>query len=197
MEIKQQKMEAANLLLTNPNAPQMFAAMLEVAKLPDNLPVKLTGEASALNVLIPDYRTNRDSFDRLISLVEAKRAQYNMEPLIPLVPPKKFDKNEYQRGLMAVRRDRGLAAANTENLRRPPSAQLIGNSRLDFAKTRLTQWGKQLRAEIDALSGGKPMSKARRKEISEAFWSRVETQLIEDEASVLRWIQSGRKGEAP
>lgn len=197
MTDKQQLAEAANALIHSPEAPEMYQTLLEVLALPLKLPVKLSGGMSILNPLLAAARRDREAFDKVIDLIESRRASRAMEPLRPLTPEHKFDKNEYQRELMAERRVRQIKAVDIENLRRPPSAQLVGHPRMEFMRVQQGKWMAQLNALLDASSDGKTMAKSQRQEASAAFWASIDRHLEETEAAVYRWIQTGRKGEAP
>lgn len=189
--------EAANTLIHSSEAPEMYQTLLEVLGLPLKLPVKLTGDASVLNPLLAMARRDRSAFDRVIDLIESKRASREMSPLRQPRTEAKFDKNEYQRELMADRRVRQIKALDIENLRRPPSSQLIGHPRMEFMRVQQGKWTDQLEAILVANKTGKTMTKAKRQAISAQFWQGIDRELEESEAAVYRWIQSGRKGECP
>ena len=189
--------EAANTLIHSSEAPEMYQTLLEVLGLPLKLPVKLTGEASVLNPLLAMARRDRGAFDRVIDLIESKRASREMSPLRQPQEEKKFDKNRYQAELMAERRSRAVKAASIENLRRPPSGQLVGNSRMDFMQMQLGKWSTRFKLICDAAKTGKTLSKARRQALSAEFLEAIDRELEESEAAVYRWIQNGRKGECP
>lgn len=197
MTEKQLLAEAANTLINDNKAPEMFKTLLDVMGLPPTLPVKLSGEASVLNPLLTMARRDREAFNRVIDLIESKRASREMSPLRQPETETKFDKNEYQRELMADRRVRQIKALDIENLRRPPSSQLIGHPRMEFMRVQQGKWTDQLETLLAAHKTGKTMTKAKRQEISAQFWQGIDLQLEETEAAVYRWIQTGRKGEAP
>lgn len=197
MTDKQQLAEAANTLIHDNKAPEMFKTLLDVLGLPPTLPVKLSGEASVLNPLLTMARNDREAFNRVIDLIESKRASREMSPLRQPVTEAKFDKNKYQAELMAERRVRQIKAVDIENLRRPPSAQLEAHPRMEFMRVQQSKWMRQLEAQLAARKTGKTITKAQRQEISAQFWQGIDRELEEAEAAVYRWIQNGRKGEAP
>jgi hypothetical protein len=108
-----------------------------------------------------------------------------------------FNKNEYQRKLMAERRARTVKASEVENLRRPPSGQLIGHARMEFQRVQQKKWSTRLDELVATRLGAGPVAKADRARIAEEFWASVDQELDEAQAAVYQWIQSGRKGPAP
>lgn len=188
---------AANILLKHPEAPELFKMLTDVLALPDRLKVRLSEDAAVLNPLLYVARQDRSRFDRLIAVVEDKRASLGRPPLRPDADDAPFDKNKYQRELMASIRVRTFKAAATENLRRPPSGQLIGAARLDFMKVQRKKWMARLDPMLAAARAGGTMTKEQRQAISGKFWDQVDAELEADEAAVHNWIQSGRRGPAP
>ena len=196
MDTKQLVLEAANTLLKHPAAPQLYQQLVDVLALPAKFKVKLADEASVLNPLLTMARNDRPRFDSVIALVEQKRAASSLEPL---QPPKdhKFDKNEYQRLLMAERRVRMTKAADIENRCRPASGQLVGSARLDFMRRAQAKWMERFEALLLDKFGPGPICKDDRTQLSMEFWATVDQELDEHEAAVMRWVQNGRKGVAP
>lgn len=197
MEDREKLLLAANTLLRGAEAVELYRNLLDVAVLPRNLPVKLTGEAADLNPLLALYRADKAAFDNLIARIDARREQQSLPPLNAAPPKKKFDKNAYQRELMASIRSHTIPAARIENLRRPPSGQLVGAARLEFMRQQGKKWSVRLKAAIDAISDGRPISRDTRRMATDRFWGWIDKELAEQEAEVMRWIQNGRKGEAP
>ena len=74
MTDKQLLAEAANTLIHDNAAPEMFRSLLDVLGLPQNLPVKLSGEVATLNPLLNMARRDPAAFNRVIDLIESKRA---------------------------------------------------------------------------------------------------------------------------
>jgi hypothetical protein len=197
VDTKQHILDAANVLINDQDASGLFQQLLDVLLLPDKYKVKLDGAASVLNPLLRLAREDNVKFSRVIDMVELRRSARGMTALRPDPSEKKFDKNEYQRKLMAERRVRMVKAAELENLRRPPSGQLIGHARMDFQRVQQNKWSNQLATCITNQLGTGPISKEARAKVAETFWDSVDGQLADDEAAVLRWIQTGRKGPAP
>ena len=196
MNTKQLVLEAANALLSRPDAPALYQQLVDVLSLPGKFKVKLADEASVLNPLLTMARNDRPRFDGVIALVEQKREASGLEPL---QAPKenKFDKNEYQRLLMAERRVRMVKAADIENMRRPASGQLVGSARLDFMRRQQSKWMERFETLLQGAFGPGPISKDDRAKTAAEFWATVDQELAESEAAVMRWIQNGRKGIAP
>jgi len=196
MDNKQLVLDAANALINDPSASEMYHQLIEVLRLPSGLKVKLADEASVLNPLLKLGRDDIIKFNRVIDMVELRREARGLEPL-KTPPDNKFDKNEYQRVLMAERRVRMVKAAEVENLQRPPSGQLVGNARMDFIKMQQSKWSKRLKERLEATFGLGPISKKDRAKVSEDFWAEIDQELEAAEEAVLRWIQNGRKGSPP
>lgn len=213
---RQHEVTAANVLLKHPEAPALYEQMVKLLSLPDTVKAVLYDEGALLNPLIRLARRDRTRYNTVISVIEAKRAEQGFAPLVPDVDDK-FDKNKYQRELMASIRLRTFKAAAIENLRRPPSGQLIGHSRLEFMRVQRGKWMAQLEALLEAKrveiknktvpGATRPgdglhkwattMTKNQRQIISGQFWDRVDQELEEAEAKVYQWMQSGRVGPAP
>lgn len=196
MDTKQLVLDAANALLKHPEAPALYQQLVDVLSLPGKFKVKLADEASVLNPLLTMARNDRPRFDGIIALIEQKRADKGMEPL---QAPKenKFDKNEYQRLIMAERRVRMTKAADIENMRRPASGQLVGSARLDFMRRAQAKWMERFDALLNGAFGPGPIRKEDRTKTATEFWATVDRELAESEAAVMRWVQNGRKGIAP
>lgn len=195
---RQYELLAANTLMKHPEAPALFKMLMDVVALPDRLKVVLTDDAAVLNPLLATARRDRSRFDAIIGIVEARRAALGRPPLRQ-EDPERFEKNKYQRELMASIRVRTFKAAATENLRRPPRDQLIGVSRLEFMRVQRSKWTARLNALLAtarAANGG-TLPKAERQAIADTFWGKIDAEMDAEEAAVYRWIQSGRVGPAP
>jgi len=196
MDTKQYILDAANTLLNHPDAPALHKQLTDVLALPSRLKVKLADDAAVLNPLLTMARNDRPRFDRVIALVERRRLD---RMLPPLVAPKedKFDLNAYQRLLMAERRVRMTKAADIENMRRPTSGKLVGSARLDFMRRQQSKWMERFNTRLRGEFGSGPISKEARAQASKEFWSTVDQELTDAESRVARWIQGGRTGVAP
>lgn len=193
MNDKQELLQAANALLQFENAGGMFAALTKVMALPQNLPVDLSGNAAVLNPLLRLYRRDPLAYNGLMERIEARRAERGLPPLAE-PGASGFDKNTYQAALMAEIRSRLFIAARVENLRRPPSSQLVGNARLEFMRGQRKKWMDRLKARLDLEPT--PLPKSRRREISADFWENIDAELETAVADAHRWIQNGRKATA-
>lgn len=177
-EDRLQLLEAVNLLIRHPAAQSLFDSMLAVSNLAKLHPVKLSGEAAPLNALMRLRNSDEDAYDRVVGLVESKRREAGIEPLIR-PPSDKFDKTEYMRQFMDKKRERQRRAAMIENMMRPERDALKGRARLDFMERQSTKW----KTELDALlerareaQGGR-LPKESLEGIRDQFWKRVDDDL--------------------
>ena len=189
---KQALLEAINDLIHDQSATFKVNALDEVGKLNRLYPVRLAGDLSILNPILTLVKEDPEAWDKVKSLIDRKRAVAGFDPLWPESKPLSFAdrKNEYQRQLMAKRRERANRAADIENMQRSERDQLIGNARLEFMRTVTNTWGKQRDARIEQAksAAGRKLTKAELDTIRDRFWESVDTQLDEKEALVRREI---------
>lgn len=189
---KQALLEAINDLIHDRSAEFKVNALIEVAKLNRVYPVKLAGHMSVLNPLVTLQKEDEEAWEKIKRLIDNKREIAGFEPLWPVSKPQSFAerKNEYQRQLMAKRRERANRAADIENMQRSERDQLIGNARLEFMRTVTNTWGKQRDARIEQAkaAAGHKLTKAELDSIRDRFWESVDAQLDEKEELVRREI---------
>lgn len=182
-ERKELLLSAVNLLIRSPNAHELMSALDATYSLARIHPVRLSGEAAALNPLL-DLRINDEqTFSNVLALVETKRRELGYEPLQRL-KVEKFDKTEYMRAFMDRKRERQRRAAAIENMLRPPKDALRGRSRLDFMDRCSHNWKKELDALLEksrAAHGGR-LTKEQIELIRDQFWNNVDSYLDKLEA---------------
>lgn len=177
-------LEAVNALVKTEDATELFESFEAVARLPADLPVKLSGDAAVLNPLLALRRQDRTKFDGVIELIEGKREAAELPPLRQPDTPRGFDKVEYQRLFMDQKRQREGRAAAIENLRRPGRDKLVGTPRLEFMRVQASKW-KEVRdgALRDAReAAGRTLSKAEVRDVLDAVWQTVDRELDAAEA---------------
>lgn len=185
---KQALLESLQFLVSaeDPHGPvTSLEAVLRVARVH---PVKLTGELSALNPLLQLALEDREAFEKCKALVDRKREAAGKPLAWPPEPPETFSKAEYQRQLMAKRRERSGRAVDIENLQRDERDKLVGSRRLDFENHQLKVWGEQLRKILAAArtDAGGSISKEHELAIRTKFWDGVDVALDEKEELVRR-----------
>lgn len=175
--------QAVVLLIESPDAERLHESLTATIRLARLHPVRLTGQAEALNPLLELGTKDPDALSRMIALVDAKRAQAGRAPLY--VPPDdKFDKADYMRAFMDQKRQRQRRAVEIENAMRPERDRLIGRHRLDFMDARAAEWKQELDALIARAreATGKRLPKDHLDTLRAQFWAGVDKKLDELEA---------------
>lgn len=182
-ERKQLLLSAVNLLINSPSAHELMSALEAAYSVARIHPVKLSGEAAALNPLLDLRVSDEQTYNNVLGLIETKRREIGYDPL---VRPKidKFDKTEYMRAFMDRKRERQRRAAAIENMLRPDKDALRGRSRLDFMDRQSANWKKELDAllERSRQAHGGRLSKEQIEMIRDQFWSGVDEYLDKLEA---------------
>ena len=170
-------LQAVNGLVKAENGPQLYADMLTILESAVRIGLEFTGDRKFLNPLLALASSNREQFLKVISLVEAKRAEAGLAPLS--APPEGYNKTSYMREFMAQKRERERRAAEIENLMRGDRSPLKGRARLEFMTMQSARWKAQ-RDEMLASARqrqGKPLGKAEEAELIKQFWARVDREL--------------------
>lgn len=191
---KQGILRAANALINDPFAEKLYDTLTAVAQLPKHLPIGIVGDADVLNPLLNMYHADREGFDRIMSMVDAKRTAAGMPALVREVEELGFDKREYQRIFMDQKRQRERRAVEIENMLRPERDKLIGIHRLEFMRHQSARWKvkrDEMVSAVKAARGVKHLSKAALQEILASFWAQVDAELDELEAATVRKMRGG------
>lgn len=180
--------DAVNALATRDDVAPAFAALAPAVEFSRRYPIQLSGHAAFLNPLLDLGRDDPDALQRLLSLVESKRAAAGLAPLVP-EKDSAFDRTEYQRQFMDQKRQRTRRAVDIENMRRPERDQLRGTARMDFQDLVAAKWKKELdeieaRAREAAPDGR--LSRETWTSMRQKFWSGIDKRLDEEEAVVRR-----------
>lgn len=178
-------LEAVNDLINEKDGQFKVTALEEVSRLSGNYPVQMSGEMATLNPLLGLMHDDPSSWDNVKKLIDAKRAVLGYEPLWPepKKPLFKDRKNEYQRELMAKRRERAYRALALEDAQRGEHAALKGNPRLEFIKVTEANWGRMKNAEIEAARdrAGGHLKKAQIDAIRERVEAEIDAELTRRE----------------
>lgn len=176
-------LDAINLLVGEDDPRYSLEALEAVLTLRQRFPVRLTGPLADLNALIALREDDPEKWPPVQALIDGKRAEADL----PLCwPEPKFDKREYQRRLMALRRERSGRALEIENMQREDRDKLRGVLRLEYERRQLATWGEQVDAIIAArkeAAGGK-ICKNQIDAIKLKFWEELDAALDEREAAV-------------
>ena len=186
MDDMQSLLEAVNALINLRDCRYVVDALNAIATINQRYPVMFSGALALYNPLLQMKLTDPDSYANLQALIDRKREAAGLPLCWPPEEQKKFDKGEYQRQIMAVRRLRAGKAMEIENAQRTDRDRLVGNPRLEFERRILATWGKVLDKKLQqgrAANGGK-LSKDHTNAIRAAFWDDLEAQLDEAEALV-------------
>jgi hypothetical protein len=180
---KQALLEAVNTLIKSPDAQRLYDALVAVIPAARLHPVRLSGDAAVLNALVMLKLKSPDTYDNVLSLVEAKRKAAGFEPLERPVDDR-FNKTEYMRNFMDQKRERERRAAKIENMIRPPADALRGRTRLDFMQRQSARWKEDrdmLLEQQRTLAGG-AISREVQQQVLDQFWTRIDASLDELEA---------------
>lgn len=171
---------AVNTLVQAPDGPELYQAIGELLKIADKLEARFAGERAVLNPLVDLAVSDRERYLRVIGLVETKRLQAGLVPLIAQ-EDSGYDKTEYMRDFMARKREREARAATIENLMRPESSQLKGRSRLDFMQMQSAKWKAQRDAMIASYRErvGRRLHRDEMRDLLSQFWAKVDRELDE------------------
>lgn len=175
--------EAASALIERDDAPWLYDALCAAVRLQVNYPVALIGSAAVVDVLRAAAKDDPKMYERVIALVDAKRAGKGKLPLVP-VEEDRFDKREYMRDFMDKKRQRLRRAVEIENFLRPERDALKGRSRLDFMDHQAACWKEELDVRIQRareVSGG-PLNHSALTSIRGQFWAWVDEHLDKAEA---------------
>lgn len=191
---KQEVLEAVNLLIKAPNAKILFDSMDATVPLAKQHPVRLSGEAAALNPILTLRLNDIATYDRVMDLVESKRQAAGYAPLMR--QDNRFNKTEYMRNFMDQKRERERRAAKIENMIRPASEALKGRARLDFMQRQSAIWKRERDALLERhrqMDGG-TMCREKQQQLLDQFWTRIDAELDELETLALNEIRgSGRR----
>lgn len=177
---KEELLGAVNALIRSPDAQSLYDAMLAVANLAMTQPVGLVGNAAIVNPLLDLRRQNPDKYDRVLELVEARRAEAGFSPL-QRPASDKFDKSDYMREFMDRKRQRQRRAVEIENIIRPGRDKLVGRARLDFMDRQAAKWKVELDAMLENARekvGGR-LAKDVMVGLRDQFWAKIDTELDE------------------
>lgn len=179
--------EAALTLARSEAAPKLYKNLMDAVAVSGTIPLKLTGDAAAMNPLLWLAQTNAEKFGQLLDRVDAIRAKAELAPL----QKQGFQNKPYMRDFMAAGRYRRGRASDLENKERPAKDKLRGAPRLEFERTVQAQWKKQLDGHLDRARQQTPsgrISKEALTTITTRFWAGVDTALDEKEADARRRV---------
>lgn len=179
MEDVQSLLTAVNTLIATDRHHFMAEAIEAVAAMNTRYPVQFSGKLAVLNPLLRLRIEDDNSFEKVKQLVDSKRQVEGLPPVWPGPEKEKFDKVEYQRQLMAMRRRIAKAALEIENAQRPERDRLIGSARLEFENKVLADWGAELERRVEAMrdeAGGR-LSKEATSAYRRQYWANVEASL--------------------
>jgi hypothetical protein len=170
--------------LVNPETPRwMYDAVTVLGRTKAKYPLVAVGDLAVLNPLIDLFSADHASFERVMALVDKKRAEIGVAP-IRTEEETGFDKRAYMRDFMEQKRVRQRRAATIENFARSANDALRGSARLEFMDAQSAKWkvelDKRLAVARDA-AGTDRLAKPLLETLRAQFWTWVDTQLDEAE----------------
>ena len=178
---------AAQTLTRSDSATQIYKNLMDAVAVSGTIPLKLTGEAAAMNPLLWLAQKDFQRYEALLKWIDVERVKLGLLPL----KKKGFELNPYQREFMAAGRYRRGRASDLENKERPTKDKLRGTTRLEFERTVQAQWKKQLDGHLDRARQQTPTGKLTKEvltEITNRFWAGVDTALDEKESDARRRV---------
>ena len=179
--------EAALTLTHSEAAPQLYKNLMDALAVSGTIPLKLTGEAAAMNPLLWLAQNDFKRFGLILDHIDTLRARAERPPL----QSQGFQNTSYMRDFMAAGRYRRGRASTLENKDRPAKDKLRGAPRMEFERTVQAQWKKQLDGHLDRARQQTPTGRITKEvltEITNRFWSGVDTALDEKEADARRKV---------
>jgi hypothetical protein len=180
---------AATALADPTTGSAMFEALQPVAALARvaRYPLRMEGDGAVLNSLLELVRQDTEAYERVLALVEARRAAARAAPLRH-EPDGAFDKSAYMRAFMDQKRQRQRRAVLIENAQRPERDQLEGRARLDFSDAVAARWKARLddRLELVRTAHGGRAPKDALDLARAQFWESIDAELDEAEKRVRR-----------
>ncbi len=158
---------AVNYLIDTPDYSALAQEMTSTLENWRTRPLQYAGKLACLNAMLDVGLSNRDAFEKLLHLVEAKRME---NPRV--------NKRDYQRNLMRERRKRMAKALLLHEARSGP---LKGETRTAMMAAIRHRWDK---AKAEHLTAREIGSAAERLEAIREFWATVDRQLDANIASM-------------
>lgn len=157
--------EAANYLVLSAHYDKLLAEVRHAIDNWDRTPRAFSGKASVLNALIDVGVDSRVAFERMVEIIDTKRAA------LP-----KVRKAAYQRDLMRTRREREYAALRLHEL---AEGRLRGRARETFYRGVRARWAA---AKADYLAtatekAGRPLTYQERIDATSRFWDAIDANL--------------------
>lgn len=175
---KEQLLGAVNVLIHSDNAAPLYEDMIALMPAAKTLGARFSDYRAVLNPLLELALPDRESFNRVVNLIERKRAEAALPPMHPS-DEEGFNKTEYMRDFMAQKRERERRAVSVENLMRSKRDQLRGRARLDFMQAQSARWkmARDHALQTAREAEGKRLSRQQVRAVLDAFWATVDQEL--------------------
>jgi hypothetical protein len=199
MDSRDALLVAVNELIRSEDARQKLDAVEAILPAARRYSAVLTGELAIMNPLVELAVKQSDKFEKVLDLVDDKRAAAGLLPL--RTKGDQFDKNAYMKEFMVQKRARERRAADIENMMRPERDRLIGRARTDFMQRQAARWKEERDALLERARSNYDSGRIPREELDlllKQFWENVDKQLddLEDLAKQERSAGRGVKGGA-
>jgi hypothetical protein len=178
VEQRQALLEAVNLLIASPKAHQLYETVEGVAHLAARYPVRLANDADGVNALLDLRVKDQQAYERVIELIEGKRASLGYDPLRSA--KEGYNKTQYMREFMEQKRERERLAVEIENMLRGDKNKLVGMARLEFMRRQSARWKEQRDAFLERAKEkvkAPALSKDQMRAALAQFWQAVDEEL--------------------
>lgn len=168
--------EAVNTLVVDADAKTLYQQMQGVMEVATRkIPVQLVGRPAVLNALIALALENEEAFHRVMALVDRKREEAGLSPLVEM----DIDRKAYMREFMAVRRERLRRLVELWNELRSEADKLRGSARMDFEQMHAARWKdeKDRREEALRVKLGRRLTIDERRLVGDQLWADVDREL--------------------
>lgn len=190
--------DAVNSLIQDSDATALYAQMTGVIDLARRgIPVRLTGRSAILNPLVDLAEQDAAAFDRVMTLVDTKRALANM----PVLETGESEPNRkaYMREFMAEKRARQRRLVELWNQMRSEHDKLRGSTRMEFERKHAERWQneKDARIEQQRNARGRRLTREELTAISAQLWTDVDAELDSLEKFVRDELRKSVHARAP
>lgn len=170
--------DAVNLLIQASDADALYAQMSGVIDLARRgIPVRLTGRSAVLNPLVDLADSDPDAYERVLALIENKRAQAKLPQLE--TGDSMSNRKAYMREFMAEKRARQRRLVELWNELRSERDKLRGSRRMEFERVHAERWQNEKDARVEQLRKikNRRLTRDELTSISTQLWNDVDSEL--------------------
>lgn len=189
-------LEAIETLIHDTDSAQLFRQLTGVYDLAKrDVPVRLVGRPAVLNALLDLWLKDEPAAERVVDLINKKRAELGREP----VGDADYNRRGYMRELMAQKRERGRRLVELANGLRAEKDKLRGTTRMDFERMHANRWYEVKKERENDLreSVGRRLTVDEMNAVASQLWADVDSELDAFEAFVQAEIRKPIHQRAP